>query len=98
MAIQGQLFVNNNTKEFGLSNSLSNGLLSVLTLKSAVIGLVVNSIKLHFITLTESLFSLNQLFISENALFALFILFVWQDLDQHYQKRCTINAYCYMQH
>jgi len=42
----------------------------MLTLKSAVIGLVMNSIKLHFLTLTESLFSLNQLFISESALFA----------------------------
>jgi len=53
-----------------MSNSLPNGLLSMLTLKSAVIGLVVNSKKLHFFTLTESLFSLNQLFISESALFA----------------------------
>jgi len=41
----------------------------MLTLKSAVIGLVVNCIKLHFLTLTESLISLNQLFISERALF-----------------------------
>jgi len=49
---------------------LSNGLLSMLTLKSAVIGLVVNSIKYIFLTLTESLFSLNQLFISASALFA----------------------------
>jgi len=50
--------------------TLSNGLLLMLTLKSYVIGLVVNSMKLHFLTLTESLFSLNQLFISESALFA----------------------------
>jgi len=45
----------------------------MLTLKSAVIGLVVNSIKLHFLTLTESLLSLNQLFISESTLFALYL-------------------------
>ena len=70
MVIPGQLFVNNNTKEFGLSNSLSNWLLSMLILKSAVIGLVVNSIKLNFLTLRESIFSFNQLFISESALFA----------------------------
>jgi len=50
--------------------TLSNGLLSMLTLKSAVNGLVVNSIKLNFLTLIESLFSLNQLFLSESALFA----------------------------
>jgi len=50
--------------------TLSNGLWSMLTLKSAVIGLVVNSIKLHILTLTEILFRLNQLFISESVLFA----------------------------
>jgi len=70
MVIPGQLFVNNNTKEFGMSNSLCNGLLSTLTFKSAVIGLVVNSIKLQCLTLTQSLFSLNQLLVSESALFA----------------------------
>jgi len=68
MIIPGQLVVNNNTKEFGLQNSLHWAI--VYTLKSAVIGLVVNSLKLNFLILTESLFSLNQLLVTESALFA----------------------------
>jgi len=69
MVIPGQLFVYNNTKEIGLSNSLW------LAVVYAYFKIRCNwssseSIKLHYLTLTESLFNLNQLFISESALFA----------------------------